>query len=54
MIASISPGSSGGAVLNSSGQVIGVAISSIPNTDAQNLNFAVPSNYLRALLRRVR
>ena len=51
--ASISPGSSGGPVLNSSGQVIGVATAGHQDQDAQNLNFVVPSNYLKALLRRV-
>ena len=52
--APISPGSSGGAVLNSSGQVIGIATAGHRGRDAQNLNFAVPSNYLKALLSEVR
>ena len=52
--APISPGSSGGAVLNSSGQVIGVATAGHQDKDAQNLNFVVPSNYLKALLSEVR
>ena len=51
--APISPGSSGGAVLNGSGQVIGIATAGHRGEDAQNLNFAVPSNYLKALLRDV-
>ena len=51
--APISPGNSGGAVLNSRGEVIGVATLSYEADYAQNLNFAVPSNYLKALLRRV-
>ena len=52
--APISPGNSGGAVLNSRGEVIGVATLSYEADYAQNLNFAVPSNYLNALLSEVR
>ena len=52
--APISPGNSGGPVLNEKGEVIGVSVSGIQGIDAQNLNFAIPSNYLKALLRRVR
>ena len=51
--ASISPGSSGGAVLNSKGEVIGVVTWSHRDPKAQNLNFVVPSNYLKALFRKV-
>ena len=49
--APISEGSSGGPVLNSKGEVIGVAVSTI--TAGQNLNFAIPSNYLSKLLNKV-
>ena len=45
--APISRGSSGGAVLNSEGMVIGVSAAS---RDGQNLNFAIPSNYIKKLL----
>lgn len=38
--AAISPGSSGGALLNSKGQVIGITAAGLE--DSQNLNFAVP------------
>ena len=51
--ASISPGSSGGAVLNSKGEVIGVVSWTLRDPQAQNLNFIVPSNYLKALLHQV-
>ena len=50
MTAPISSGSSGGPVLNTRGEVIGVSVGDI---DGQNLNFAVPSNYLKALLQQV-
>jgi S1-C subfamily serine protease len=45
--APISPGSSGGPVLNQSGSVIGVAVSTFKS--GQNLNFAIASSHLRAL-----
>lgn len=52
--ASTSPGSSGGPVLNSKGEVIGVATSGYTSTVGQNLNFAVPSNYLKELLKKAK
>src|SRR5439155_12805276 len=41
--APISPGSSGGAVLNRRGEVIGIAVATI--REGQNLKFAVPISY---------
>ena len=48
--APISPGSSGGAILNNRAQVIGIAVAT--RVDGQNLNFAIPSNYLDDLRQR--
>lgn len=46
--APISPGSSGGPVMNSRGEVIGIATMGVRG--GQNLNYAVPSRYIRPLL----
>jgi S1-C subfamily serine protease len=46
--AAISPGSSGGVLLNSRGQVIGVT--AFQMTKGQNLNFAIPADYIKPLL----
>jgi S1-C subfamily serine protease len=52
--APISPGNSGGALINLMGEVVGVPTLSLTSvrrnaTVSQNLNFAVPSNYVREL-----
>jgi len=46
--APISPGSSGGPILNSEGDVIGISVATFRG--GQNLNFAIPVSYLSNLL----
>lgn len=46
--AASNPGNSGGPLLNSKGQVIGVITSKL--RDSEGLNFAVPINYVRGLM----
>ena len=50
--APVSPGSSGSAVFNSDGEVVGI-MSSV-DVDGQNLNFAIPVNHLKSLLSTIR
>lgn len=47
--AAISPGSSGGPLFNQFGEVVGVTTAII--TQGQNINLAVPANYLRPMIK---
>ena len=50
MTAPVSPGSSGGPVLNDGGEVIGISVGWFYTVEMlQNLNFAIPVNYLKQL-----
>jgi S1-C subfamily serine protease len=46
--AAVNPGNSGGPLVNNRGQVIGVVASKLRS--AENLNFAIPINYVRGLM----
>ncbi len=48
--APISPASSGSPVFNEDGQVVGIAVSSLEEENVQNINFAIPSNYLLQMM----
>ncbi|KKP35478.1 MAG: Protease Do [candidate division TM6 bacterium GW2011_GWF2_32_72] len=50
MSAPINPGSSGGPVLNLSGEVVGIASSGIVGGGAQNVGYIIPINELRLVL----
>ncbi|MDQ2783919.1 MAG: S1C family serine protease [Chloroflexota bacterium] len=47
--AAISPGSSGGPLVNARGEVIGIASSTIRANQAERIGFAIPGNYARRL-----
>jgi S1-C subfamily serine protease len=51
LTAPVNPGSSGGALLNKQGAVIGIVVAGIPS--ASNVGFAIPVNYLINLSREV-
>lgn len=47
--ASVSPGSSGGPLLNERGRVVGIIVATYNSLDAQNLNYAINVNYLKKM-----
>ena len=48
--APVSPGSSGGALINDTGQVIGITTAQVRVTGSENLNFAIPINFIKPYL----
>lgn len=48
--AAISPGNSGGALVNSKGEVIGINSVKIVDVDVEGLNFAIPSNIVKPIV----
>ena len=46
----VSPGSSGGPIMTEEGRVVGIVVSGIRGGGAENLNFALPINYVRTSL----
>ena len=48
--APLSPSSSGSPIFNTQGEVIAVAFASLNAPENQNLNFAIPVNYLKTML----
>lgn len=55
--AAINPGNSGGALINLSGQVVGIttlsAINTETNTPANGIGFAIPSNQVQAVIKQI-
>ncbi len=51
--AAISPGNSGGPLVNALGRVIGINTAKISLPDVEGMGFAVPSNRVRAIVRQV-
>lgn len=49
--APISPGSSGGGLFNTNGELVGITTATVK--DGQNLNFAIPINYVRGSLEEI-
>ena len=49
--APVSPGSSGSPLLNNKGEVIGIVYAKHSGIDAENLNLAIPVNYLKNLFK---
>ncbi len=48
--APISPGSSGGPIINDKGELIGISVATFNTKRSQNLNFGVPAKYIETLI----
>lgn len=48
--AAINPGNSGGALLNMSGQVIGINVAKYSSTDVEGMGYSIPSNKAREII----
>jgi len=49
----INPGNSGGPIYNFSGEVIGVNVSKLANTDIEGMGFAIPINLVKRIIERI-
>jgi membrane-associated protease RseP (regulator of RpoE activity) len=49
--AALNPGNSGGALINNDGYLVGIAFAGLANFE--NLNFAIPSNHMISILRKL-
>ncbi len=52
--APVNEGSSGGALINTSGQVVGISTAMLNKHGAQGINFAIPANAARLILKEIR
>jgi serine peptidase DegS len=51
--AAINEGNSGGALINTSGQLVGISTATFNNSGAQGINFAIPSNATKLIMEEI-
>ncbi len=51
--AAINPGNSGGALINASGEVIGINTAKISQSSVEGIGFAIPSNFAKPIIERI-